>query len=111
MRSRMPGAEHPLIAADRPHTPPNLFGQGLECEPAICRGQRAGKTVAQSLRRLGAEKDADGLLISSRQKLLVAAKRNQRLAVRGRPLPFRQMETVDRIKKEERPHALVEIFA
>ena len=104
-------AKHPLIASHRPHASPHLVGKRLKREPAIRGGQRAGNAVARSLALLGSEKDPDGLFIPPAQQLFVTMKGDQRFAGRDRVVSCRQVKSMDRVKKKEGPHPLVEVFA
>ena len=81
--SRMSRAKHPLIATDRANTSPHLIGQRLECQPAVSGSERARKAIAQSLGRLGREKDPDRFFISAAEQLFVAAERESSVVARS----------------------------
>ena len=69
---RMADAEHPLVAAHRAHAAPHLVGQGLEGQPVIGLGQRAGEALAGPVLRLLAQEDVDGFLEAAQEQVAVA---------------------------------------
>jgi len=110
----MAHAEHPLVAAHRTHAPADLVRQRLEPEPVVRRRQRAGDGIARAFRLLHGQKLVQGLLEAALEQMLVAGEGDERAAAGGGGggrQAFRQMEPVDRVKEEQRAHALVEVFA
>ena len=105
---RVPGTEHPLVAAHRTHAAAHLVGQRLEAQGAIAGGQRARKRAVRAVGGLRGEEDIDGFLEAAFQQIGVALERNQRL--RARRLPGRKVETVQRVKEKEGTHPFVEVF-
>ena len=105
---RVPGAEHPLVAAHRAHAAAHLVGQRLEAQCAIAGGQSARKRAVRAVGGLRGEKNIEGFLKAAFQQVGVALERDQRL--RARRLPGRKVETVQRVKEKEGPNPFVEVF-
>ena len=106
---RVADAEHPLVAAHRAHAAPHLVGQGLEAQAVIGLGQRAGDRLARPLRCLRLQEDVDGLLEAALQQVGVAVERDEAPALHAGLAG--QVEAVDGVEEEQRPHALVEVVA
>jgi len=110
---RVAHPEHPLVAAHAAHAAADLVGQRLERQPLIGRGQRAGNPVARALRRLGPEKNVDRFLKPPLQQVFITFERNRRRprAIFARSEPRGEVEAVDRVEKQQRPHPVIEVFA
>jgi hypothetical protein len=104
----MTRSEHPLIAAQGPHTSTYLIGECLEAESAKCSGQAAGEAVAGPVRGLGGEEDADGFFVAPAQEAFDTGVGDASSA-RGHLRPEGQVKAMNGIEKEERPNAIVEI--
>ncbi|OQA22414.1 MAG: hypothetical protein BWY63_00848 [Chloroflexi bacterium ADurb.Bin360] len=105
---RMPNAEHPLIAAHRPHTPSHLIRQSLESQPVIGCRQCAGKRLRGTLLRLRREETLNSFLKTAIEQVNIALVGNQSPALQRRMLG--QMKAMERVQEEKRPHPFVEIL-
>jgi len=105
----MTGAEHPLIAAHRAHTAPDLVRECLKTQPMIGGGQRTTKPIAGAGYGLCLQKFADGLFVAPFQQHVESTERNQAAAPRCQLAG--QMKTMHGIQKEQRPHPFIEIRA
>ena len=101
--------EHPLIAADRSNACPNLIGEGLEAEPAVCCGKRTRDGCLGTVRLLNGEKLLNGFLISSVEEVFVSIERNEAHGCNA--IPARDVEPVDRVEEEQGSYLFVQIAA
>ena len=74
----VPGAKHPLVATDGANAATDLIGECLECETAVCRGERAGEAIAEAVSGLCCKEDADGFFVAAREEALDASVGNLR---------------------------------
>ncbi len=98
----MGGAEHPLIAAHAADAEAHLVGQGLEAQGTVAGCQGAGNFGAGGL----PPEHGDGFFEAALEQVHVALVGNQGAGAGG--CAQRDVEAVDGIEEEERPHALVE---
>ena len=109
MVRRMSHAEHPLVAAHRPHAAPDLVGEGLKGDALIYDRQRAGDGVAGAGAFLRCQENFQGLLEPPLQQVFKTPEGNH---ARRRCGQFaRQMKPVDRVEEKQGAHALVQIIA
>src|SRR5581483_547419 len=106
---RMAHAEHPLVAAHRAHTSTHLVRQRLDSQSIIRIGERARNGVVRPFRRLRSEKYLQRLLEPTLQQMRVTPERHQPPLFHARFQ--RQVKSMNRIKKKQRPYAFVEVFA
>ena len=105
----MPGAEHPLVAAHAAHAAAHLVCQRLEGERFVTGGERTGDGGARAPLDLRRQEDIDGLFEAALQQVRVSREGNRRGGPGGGAQ--RNVEAVDRVEKEERAHAFVQIVA
>src|SRR5271165_808896 len=110
----MASAEHPLIAAHGAHAAPDLVGEGLKSECAVCGGERAGDSFIGAVGRLSCEKDIDGFVKAAAQERDVAGERNRGT---GHRLPWpvfglgSEVKAMQRVEEEFGADAAIEIVA
>src|SRR5688500_7428108 len=103
----VPGAEHPLIAANRADAPPHLVGQRLKAEVVIRRRQRAADRVTWAVAALDMQKGFDGFLEAAVQEVRVTFEWDG--AVSGFSELAGNVEAVNRIQKNQGADAFVEV--
>ena len=103
----MGGAEHPLVAANGAHAASHLVGKSLKAERAVACRQRAREGGARSRGGLGGKENVHSFFEPPLQQIGVAGKRNQRSPA----LPSGDVEAMNGVQEEQRPHALVEVVA
>ena len=105
----MPGAEHPLIAANGAHAAAHLVGQSLKREPVVAGGEGAGDSRAGPLFGLRGQEDVDGLLKAALQQVGISGERDERALAGGGPQG--NVKAVDGVEEEQGADALVEVVA
>src|ERR1035441_1378111 len=87
------------------HRRPELVITGL----GLTRGQRAGDGGARPTPGLRGQEKIEGLFEAALEQVGISGERNRR-GCRGAG-PQRNVEAMDGVEKEERPHAFVEVVA